>query len=103
MIFNRFSKAIFTLTVGFLFSLPALAGGFTTGKIKLLNVKINDGTTQYYGVDASAAGATPVVVAVIPVFDPLNYTLITSGAGTGASITAGAWAVVDGVNLLANL
>ncbi len=74
-----------------------------TGKIKLLNVKINDGTSQFYGVDASAAGVTPVVAAVTPVFDPLNYTLITTGTGTGATLVAGAWAVVNGVNLLSNL
>lgn len=58
------------------------------GKIKLFNVKINDGTSQY-----SPAGSTFTVT-----FLAENYTLSTTSIG--ASITAGAWAVVDGVNLL---
>ncbi len=64
----------------------------TGGKIKLLNVKINDATSQF----AAITGVTPV-------FDPLNYTLVTTGAGTGAALTSGAWAVVNGINLLTNL
>ncbi|SCY46775.1 hypothetical protein [Flavobacterium caeni] len=57
-----------------------------TGKIKLLNVQITDGTSQF-------GGATGFTVD----FLGTNYTL---GTTTGASITPGAWAVVDGVNLL---
>ena len=69
-----------------------------SGKIKLLNVKINDGTSQSAGVAASAPGVTPIVVAVTPNFQEANYTL--SSTATGATLTSGAWAVVDGVNLL---
>ncbi|WP_396155716.1 RICIN domain-containing protein [Flavobacterium sp.] len=57
------------------------------GKIKLFNVKINDGTSQ-------AAGAGTVVVN----FMSENYTI--SNAATGAALTNGAWATVDGVNLI---
>lgn len=57
------------------------------GKIKLFNVKINDGTSQ-------AAGAGTVVVN----FMSENYTL--SNTATGAALTNGAWATVDGVNLI---
>ena len=56
------------------------------GKIKLNNVQINDGTSQF-------AGAAAITVD----FLPANYTLSTT---TGASLTTGAWTVVDGVNLL---
>lgn len=61
-------------------------GQVESGKIKLTNVKINDGTAQFAG----AAGITVL-------FDSANYTL---GEATGASITPGAWTVVEGVNLL---
>jgi hypothetical protein len=57
------------------------------GKIKLFNVKINDGTSQ-------AAGAGTVVVNFISE----NYTL--SNTATGATLTNGNWATVDGVNLI---
>lgn len=57
------------------------------GKIKLFNVKINDGTSQ-------SAGAGTVVVN----FMSENYTL--SNAATGAALTNGAWSTVDGVNLI---
>jgi hypothetical protein len=57
------------------------------GKIKLLNVKINDGTSQF-------AGAGSIVVN----FQSENYTI--SNAATGATLTTGAWATVDGVNLI---
>lgn len=56
-------------------------------KIKLTNVKINDGISQY-------AGASGVTV----LFADTDYTL--SAAATGASITPGAWTVVEGINLL---
>ena len=56
-------------------------------KIKLTNVKINDGTSQY-------AGAGTLTVA----FPSGQYT--TSDAATGASLTTGNWATVDGVNLI---
>jgi hypothetical protein len=59
-----------------------------TGKIKILNVKINDGTSNYSGV-----GSTFTVA-----FGSTNFT--TSLTSTGASITSGAWSIVDGVNLL---
>ncbi len=58
------------------------------GKIKMLNVKINDGTSNYAGV-----GSTFTVA-----FDAANFT--TSTTATGATLTSGAWSIVDGVNLL---
>jgi hypothetical protein len=62
----------------------------TGGKIKLTNVKIEGATSQF----AAITGVTPV-------FATENYTL--SATATGASLTSGAWAIVDGVNLLGNL
>jgi hypothetical protein len=59
----------------------------TTGKIKLTNVKINSGTSQFAG-----AGSLTVN------FPANNYT--TSNTATGASIQGGAWATVNGVNLI---
>jgi hypothetical protein len=56
-------------------------------KIKLTNVKINDGISQY-------AGASGVTV----LFADADYTL--SADATGASITPGAWTIVEGINLL---
>lgn len=56
-------------------------------KIKLTNVKINDGITQYAG----AAGVTVL-------FADTDYTL--SAVATGATITPGAWTIVEGINLL---
>lgn len=61
------------------------------GKIKILNIKIDGSTPQ------TGAGAASFTVA----FLETNFT--TSTSATGASLTAGAWATVDGVNLLANL
>lgn len=60
----------------------------TGGKIKMLNVKINDGTSQFAGV-----GSTFTVA-----FPSGNYT--TSTTSTGATLTVGAWAIVDGVSLI---
>ncbi|PXY44800.1 hypothetical protein [Flavobacterium hydrophilum] len=62
------------------------------GKIKLLNVKIDDAATLQTG--AGAAGFTIA-------FPTGNFT--TSTAATGAALTPGAWAIVDGVNLLEKL
>lgn len=61
----------------------------TGGKIKLLGVRINNGTSQF-----AAAGSTFTVA-----FPTGNYT--TNTTATGATLTAGAWAIVDGVDLLA--
>jgi hypothetical protein len=61
------------------------------GKIKMLNVKIGDSTPQ------TGVGATTFTVS----FPTGNFT--TSTTATGASLTPGAWAIVDGVNLLGNL
>ena len=60
----------------------------TGGKIKMLNVKINDGTSQFAGVGTTFTVAFPTG----------NYT--TSSTATGATLTAGAWAIVDGVSLI---
>lgn len=62
-----------------------------TGKIKMLNVKIADNTSLW------GAGATTFTVT----FLPANFTISTSA--TGAVLTPGAWAIVDGTNLLGNL
>jgi len=59
-------------------------------KIKLTNVKINAAMTQI------GAGAAFTVV-----FPTNQFTTTTTA--TGASLTAGAWTTVDGVNLLLNL
>ncbi len=61
------------------------------GKIKMLNVKIADSTPQ------TGAGVSTFTVA----FPAGNFT--TSSTATGAALTPGAWAIVDGVNLLSNL
>ncbi len=61
------------------------------GKLKILNIKIADGTPQ------TGTGATGFTIA----FPVGNFT--TSTTATGASLTPGAWAIVDGVNLLAQL
>jgi uncharacterized membrane protein len=60
-------------------------------KIKMLNVKISDNTPLF---DAGASTFTVV-------FPTANFT--TSTTATGATLTPGAWATVDGVNLLSNL
>ncbi len=57
------------------------------GKIKLTSVKINDNTTQFATVGTITVN-----------FPTANYTL--SSSATGASLTAGAWATVNGVNLI---
>ena len=62
-----------------------------TGKIKMLNVKIADATPLW------GAGAATFTVA----FPIANFT--TNTTATGAVLTPGAWAIVDGVNLLGNL
>lgn len=58
-------------------------------KIKLTNVKINNGTSQFAD---GASGAFTVA------FPTGQYT--TSSTSTGASITTGAWSTVNGVNLI---
>ncbi|MFV8391565.1 hypothetical protein [Flavobacterium sp. LB2P6] len=63
----------------------------TGGKIKMQNVKIQDAATSQWG-----AGAAFTVT-----FLPANFT--TSTTASGAILTPGAWAIVDGVNLLGNL
>lgn len=60
-------------------------------KIKMLNVKIAD-STPLTGVGVSTFTVT---------FPVGNFT--TSTTATGAALTPGAWAIVDGVNLLSNL
>lgn len=62
------------------------------GKIKILNVKVADATTALTGT-----GATGFTVA----FPTGNFT--TGTTATGAALTPGAWAIVDGVNLLEKL
>ncbi len=61
------------------------------GKLKILNIKIGDSTPQ------TGVGASTFTVN----FPAANFT--TSTTATGAALTPGAWAIVDGVNLLANL
>lgn len=57
------------------------------GKIKLTSVKINDGTSQFAG-----AGTLSVN------FPTANYTI--NASATGASLTAGNWATVNGATLI---
>lgn len=64
----------------------------TGGKIKILNVKVDDAATPLTGT--GAAGFTIA-------FPTGNWT--TSTTATGATLTPGAWAIVDGVNLLEKL
>ena len=65
------------------------------GKIKLTNVKITNTPNTF------VSGATTFTLAATS-FAPLSNWGVTTTA-TGASLTAGKWATVDGVNLLANL
>ncbi len=60
----------------------------TGGKIKMINVKINDGTSQFAGVGTTFTVGFPTG----------NYSASTTA--TGATLSAGAWAIVDGVNLI---
>ncbi|MTH16941.1 hypothetical protein [Flavobacterium sp. LC2016-01] len=60
-----------------------------TSKIKLLNVKITNTT------NVTPIGATDAIVVAFP-----TGTFTPSTTATGASLTAGAWATVDGVNLI---
>ena len=60
----------------------------TGGKIKLSNVKINDGTSQSAGVGTAFTVAFPAG----------NYTL--SATTTGATLTSGSWSIIDGLDLL---
>ena len=59
----------------------------TGGKIKLTNVKINDGTSQFAGVGT-----------LVVTFPSGKYT--TSTTSTGATLTSGVWSTVGGVNLI---
>jgi hypothetical protein len=59
-----------------------------TSKIKLLNVKISNTT------NITPIGATDAIVVAFP-----TGTFVTSTTNTGAVLTAGAWATVDGVDL----
>jgi hypothetical protein len=59
-----------------------------TSKIKLLNVKISNTT------NINPIGATDAIVVAFPA-----GTFVTSTTATGASLTSGAWATVDGVDL----
>ncbi len=60
-----------------------------TSKIKLTNVKITNTT------NVTPIGATDAIVVAFPA-----GTFTTNAAATGASLTAGAWATVDGVSLI---
>ncbi len=57
-------------------------------KIKITNIKINDGTLQYAAKDGT-----------FTVTFPADY-FVLSNTATGASMTSGAWCIVDGLNLL---
>lgn len=57
------------------------------GKIKLTSVKINDGTSQFAGVGNLTVN-----------FPIANYTI--NASATGASLTAGNWATVNGATLI---
>lgn len=59
-----------------------------SGKIKISNIKINDGTSQFAAKDATFTVAFPTG----------NYT--ANNASAGASLTAGSWSIIEGINLL---
>lgn len=65
------------------------------GKIKLTNVKITNTPTMF--ISANSGGTFTVDAAAFGA----NWS--TSTTATGANLSAGKWATVDGVNLLANL
>ena len=65
------------------------------GKIKLNNVKITNSPLTFI------SGAATFTLSAASFVPATNWT--TSTTATGASLTAGAWATVDGVNLLSNL
>lgn len=65
------------------------------GKIKLTNVKVTN--TPVLFLSQNSGGSFTVTAASFGA----NWT--TSTTATGAALTAGKWATVDGVNLLANL
>ncbi|MEO8236716.1 MAG: hypothetical protein ABI793_13240 [Flavobacterium sp.] len=60
-----------------------------TSKIKILNVKITNTT------NINPIGATDAIVVAFPA-----GTFVQSTTATGATLTAGAWATVDGVSLI---
>jgi hypothetical protein len=60
-----------------------------TGKIKILNVKITNTT------NVNPIGATDAIVVAFPA-----GTFVQSTTATGATLTPGAWATVDGVSLI---
>lgn len=60
-----------------------------TGKIKILNVKITNTT------NINPIGATDAIIVTFP-----TGAFVTSATATGATLTPGAWATVDGVNLI---
>lgn len=60
-----------------------------TGKIKLLNVKITNTT------NVTPIAGVPAFTVTFPA-----GAFVPSGTATGAVLTAGAWATVDGVNLI---
>jgi hypothetical protein len=64
----------------------------TGGKIKVTNVKVTNTNVT------TPVGRTAAIVVDFPVG---NFT--TSTTATGASLTAGNWSTIDGVNLLGNL
>ena len=65
------------------------------GKIKLTNVKISNTPNSFI------SGANTFALSASSFTPTTNW--LTSTTATGATLTAGAWATVDGVNLLANL
>jgi hypothetical protein len=60
-----------------------------TGKIKILNVKITNTT------NITPIAGVPTFTVAFP-----SGAFVPSSTATGASLTAGAWATVDGVNLI---
>lgn len=65
------------------------------GKIKLNNVKITNSPTTFI------SGANTFTLSATSFVPTTNYT--TSSTATGAALTPGKWATVDGLNLLSNL
>lgn len=70
-------------------------GQVLTGKIKLNNVKITNSPVTFI------SGAATFILSATSFVPATNWS--TSATATGATLTPGKWAIVDGVNLLSNL
>jgi hypothetical protein len=73
------------------------------GKVKMTNVKITNTSNTFTSGDPKTNAGSPVSFALIATDFTPNSNWSTSTTATGATLTAGAWATVNGVNLLEKL